>query len=170
MSPFQNNFYINWDHLFYFSGCVLYSTSPKMLAHFAKMAERSCQGLTVSFYFFFKLAIQQWIESDDMNEVEGLCWKPFPVHMNLFPSPWSITSHFWLWLGWRGQSKVSQACRHICFNPAHQSSMPQLFKMFSLISIMKGLIMLMRRPNGLVLSVGDTAVGLQAKSCAKCVT
>lgn len=66
--------------------------------------------------------------------------------------------------------KVTQARRRICFNPACQSCMPQLFRMFLLISIMKGLIMLMRRPNDLVLTVEDTAVGLRAKSCAKCVT
>lgn len=51
-----------------------------------------------------------------------------------------------------------------------QSGIPQLFLMFLLICIMKGLIMLMRRPSGLVLSVGDTAVCLRAKSCAKYVT
>lgn len=69
----------------------------------------------------------------------------------------------------KGQSKLSQAHDHICFNPARQSSMAQLFIMFLLISIMKGLIMLMRCLDDLVLSVWDTAVGLQAKSCAKCV-
>lgn len=138
---------------------------------------------TVSIILFFKLAIQRWIESDEMSQTEGPWWEPFPECMNLFLSPWTITSHFccpfqgpWplngyhLWLWWNGQSKVSQALCHICFNPACQSSMLQLFIMFLLISIMKGLIMLMRRPNGLVLSVGDTAVGLQGKSCAKCVT
>lgn len=89
----------------------------------------------------------------------------------LLPASRSPTTEWChLCLRWNGQAKVSQAHRHICFNPARQSSMPQLFLMFLLIYIMKGLIMLMRRPNGLVLSVRDTAVGLRAKSCAKCVT
>lgn len=165
MASIQNNFNINWDQLFpFFPRCVPYSISLKCLHLLVNWLKDSTRDWW--YHFFFKLAIPQWTEWWDERANRGTLLGA----VSLFPSPWTITSHFWIWLWWRGQSEVSQACRHICFNPARQSSMPQLFKMFLLISIMKGLIMLMRRPNGLVLSVGDTAVGLQAKSCAKCVT
>lgn len=136
----------------------------------------------VDIILFFKRTIRCWIEYDEMSRMEGPWWDQFPesslwicflpvellhlIFAACFKVSWPLNDVIW----WNGQSKVSQARHHICFNPARQSSMPQLFIMFLLISIMKGLIMLMRRPNGLVSSVRDTAVGLQGKSCTKCVT
>lgn len=103
--------------------------------------------------------------------------------LNQFPSPWTLTSHYCCpfqgpWppsdvISGSGETDSPKSAKRgatSAFNPARQSGTPHLFLMFLLICIMKGLIMLMRRPSGLVLSVGDTAVGLRAKSCAKCVT
>ncbi len=140
-------------------------------------------ALDCKYHFIFqaynsKVNREWWDEPNRETLVGAVSWvyESFSFPLNhyisfLLPVSRSLTTEWYhLWLWWNGQPKVSQALCYICFNPARQSSMPQLFTMFLLISIMKGLIMLMRRPNGLVLSVGGTAVGLQGKSCAKCVT
>lgn len=51
-----------------------------------------------------------------------------------------------------------------------QSDNVAIISILLLSSSVKGLIMLMKHPSGLVLGVRDTAVGLGGKPCAKCVT
>lgn len=135
-----------------------------------------CSGKIMKDHLRFQTYNSNGVSGDQPNRATlvtvWICFLPLNHYISslLLVSRCLTTAWCLLWLWWHGQPKVSQARCHICFIPAHQSSTPRLFIMFLLISIMKGLIMLMRRPSGLVLSVGDTAVGLRGKSCAKCVT
>lgn len=105
----------------------------------------------------------------------GICFPSLkPLHLILaacfkVPEHWVMSSL--ARLKWTEQSQASTLPHLLQSCPPIQHATVVLFlSFFWLISIMKGLIMLMKCPNGLVLSVGDTAVGLGGKSCAKCVT
>lgn len=110
-----------------------------------------------------------------MSKTEGPRWEQLPECMTLFPLNHYI-SFCCLFQGPQtlsnvisGSGEMDRPDKHIATSASiqHATIIPSFIL---LISITKGLIMLMKRPNGLVLSVGDTAVGLGGKSCAKCVT